>query len=59
MIELYRRVDAGALRLDQGILLVNQFASIVDGSPYSLERGRRLGQLGLRSVGKPRPRRAS
>jgi beta-lactamase class A len=39
LIELMRRVDAGALRLDQGILLVNQFASIVDGSPYSLNAG--------------------
>lgn len=36
LIELMRRVDAGALGLDQGILLVNQFGSIVDGSPYSL-----------------------
>jgi beta-lactamase class A len=36
MIELFRRVDAGALRLDQGILLVNRFGSIVDGSLYSL-----------------------
>src|SRR4051812_294872 len=25
MIELFRRVDAGALRLDQGLLLVNRF----------------------------------
>jgi beta-lactamase class A len=39
MIELFRRIDAGALRLDQGILLVNQFGSIVDGSPYSLDAG--------------------
>jgi len=39
MIELFRRVDAGSLRLDQGILLVNQFSSIVDGSPYSLDPG--------------------
>ncbi|HEY9229038.1 MAG TPA: serine hydrolase, partial [Gemmatimonadaceae bacterium] len=39
MIELYRRVDAGGFRLDQGIPLVNQFASIVDGSPYSLNAG--------------------
>ena len=36
MIELFRRIDAGALRLDQGVLLVNQFGSIVDGTPYSL-----------------------
>jgi beta-lactamase class A len=37
MIELFRRVDAGGLRLDLGILLVNEFASIVDGSHYSLD----------------------
>lgn len=37
MIELFRRVDAGAMALDQGILVVNQFGSIVDGSPYSLD----------------------
>lgn len=37
MIELFRRVDSHALRLDQGILLVNKFGSIVDGSPYSLD----------------------
>lgn len=39
MIELFRRVDAGALALDQAVLLVNQFGSIVDGSPYSLDAG--------------------
>ena len=39
MIELYRRIEAGGLGLDQGILLINQFASIVDRSPYSLDRG--------------------
>jgi beta-lactamase class A len=37
MIELFRRIDGRALSLDQGILLVNQFGSIVDGSPYSLD----------------------
>ncbi len=39
MIELFRRVDAGGLRLDQGVLVVNRFASLVDGSPYSLDAG--------------------
>ncbi|HEX2780444.1 MAG TPA: serine hydrolase, partial [Gemmatimonadaceae bacterium] len=39
MIELFRRIDAGALSLDQEVLLVNQFGSIVDGSPYSLDAG--------------------
>jgi beta-lactamase class A len=37
MIQLFRRVDAGGLSLDYRLLLVNQFGSIVDGSPYSLE----------------------
>lgn len=36
MIELFRRFDARALDPNQAILLVNQFASIVDGSPYRL-----------------------
>ena len=37
MIELFRRSDAGGLSLDQGILLINQFRSIADGSSYSLD----------------------
>src|SRR5919199_1034907 len=37
MIEAFRQIDAGHLGADQGILLVNQFGSIVDGSPYSLD----------------------
>ena len=37
MIELFRRVDAGALGIDQPILLVNSFGSIVDGSPFSVD----------------------
>jgi beta-lactamase class A len=39
MIELYRAFDAGRLRPGQTIPLVNQFKSIVDGSPYSLDAG--------------------
>jgi len=39
MIELFRRADAGALRLDDSVSLVNQFASIADGSPYALDAG--------------------
>lgn len=39
MIEIFRRVDAAALSLDQAILLVNSFGSIVDGSTYSLDAG--------------------
>ncbi len=37
MIEVLRAADAGRLSLDQRILLVNRFHSIVDGSPYSLD----------------------
>lgn len=52
MIELFRQVDAGGLSLDQPILLVNRFGSIVDGTPYALDAGddsdssmyRRVGQ---------------
>ena len=39
MIELFRRADAGTLRLDSTIVLRNQFASIVDGSPFTLNAG--------------------
>jgi beta-lactamase class A len=39
MIQLFRRVDNGGLSLDYPLLLVNQFGSIVDGSPYSLDAG--------------------
>jgi beta-lactamase class A len=37
MIELMRQSDGHALSLDQPILVVNRFASIVDGSPYALD----------------------
>ncbi|WPB82166.1 serine hydrolase [Archangium violaceum] len=37
MIEFFRQVDAGKLSLGQELTLANQFASIVDGSPYALD----------------------
>jgi beta-lactamase class A len=37
MIELFRRVDRGQMSLSQRIALKNEFASIVDGTPYSLD----------------------
>lgn len=37
MLEVLRSAEAGRLGLDQQILLVNRFHSIVDGSPYSLD----------------------
>ena len=36
MIELFRRVDARTLSLDQTRSLENRFASLADGTPYSL-----------------------
>ena len=37
MIELFRRSSTGAFRMNQRLLVVNQFASIVDGSAYALD----------------------
>ncbi len=37
MIELFTSAQAGRLSMNQGILVVNQFASIVDNSRYSLD----------------------
>lgn len=39
MIEVFRQVEAGKFRLEDSVLVRNQFASIVDGSPYSLDLG--------------------
>jgi beta-lactamase class A len=36
LIELYRQAHEGQLRLDDPLVVKNQFASLVDGSPYSL-----------------------
>jgi beta-lactamase class A len=52
MIELFRRANSGSFHMSQGLLMVNQFASIVDGSSYTLDAGsdsdsslyRRIGQ---------------
>jgi beta-lactamase class A len=37
MIQLFRSAAAGSFAMDQRLMLVNQFASIVDGSLYSLD----------------------
>lgn len=39
MIELYKQEEEGKLNLDDSLLLVNEFKSIVDGSPYSMDIG--------------------
>lgn len=38
MMEVFRQVEQGKLKLDQGIRVENRFASIIDGSPYSLTK---------------------
>jgi len=37
MIELFRQVHDGAMRLDDRVAVVNEFHSIVDGSPFALD----------------------
>ena len=37
MIELFRRATTGSFAMSQPLMIVNQFASIVDGSAYSLD----------------------
>ncbi len=39
MIELFRQSRAGLAKLDEPLLVKNEFASIVDGSPYTLSTG--------------------
>lgn len=39
MIEYFRAVDAGRIAADARLTLANRFASIVDGSPYTLDAG--------------------
>jgi len=37
MIELYRQVQAGKIKLNDPLIIHNEFRSIVDGSPYQLD----------------------
>jgi beta-lactamase class A len=37
MIELFRSASTGSFAMNQRLMLVNQFASIADGSPYTLD----------------------
>jgi beta-lactamase class A len=55
MIELFRMVEHKELSLDQGILLVNQFGSIVDGSPFSVDAGDDSDSLMYAKVGERVP----
>jgi beta-lactamase class A len=39
MMEIFRQAEAGTLKLEDSILIKNEFKSIVDESPYSLDIG--------------------
>jgi beta-lactamase class A len=39
MLELFRRADAGELRMEEAVPVRNEFRSIADGSSYQLSRG--------------------
>lgn len=39
MIEVFRQADAGKFKLNDSLLVKNEFKSIVDGSPYSMDIG--------------------
>jgi beta-lactamase class A len=57
MAEFFRQVDAGKLALEQPVTLVNQFSSIVDGSPYSLDAKEDEDPALYERIGKPVPAR--
>ncbi len=53
MIELYRQRDAGALRLDDIMIVTNTFHSIVDGSDYQLSASEDSDGEVYKQIGKP------
>src|SRR5689334_17490176 len=53
MIELFRGVDRGQISLSQRISLKNEFSSIVDGTPYSLDAKDDSDSLVYRWIGSP------
>jgi beta-lactamase class A len=57
MVEFFRQVDVGKLAVGQPIPLVNQFASIVDGSPYALDAKDDEDRALYERIGKPVPAR--
>ena len=51
LIELFRQARAGLLALDDEIPVVNQFHSIVDGSPFTLDTGDASDAAVVRNLG--------
>jgi beta-lactamase class A len=55
MLALFEAIDRGELRLDQPIAVRNSFRSIVDGSPFVLQRGEDGDPSLYDAVGQARP----
>jgi beta-lactamase class A len=53
MIELFRQVDAGRLRLDDTMIVTNTFTSIVDGSAYQLSTSEDSDGEIYKAIGRP------
>ncbi|NUO78712.1 serine hydrolase [candidate division KSB1 bacterium] len=52
MIEIFRQAEQGKLRLTDSVLVQNQFASIIDGSPYSLDLADDSDEVIYQAIGK-------
>jgi beta-lactamase class A len=53
MIELFRQIDKKRLKLDDTLVVSNQFKSIVDGSAYTLSEGSDSDDEMYRAIGRP------
>lgn len=58
MIELFRQVEAGQKRLDDTVIVTNQFTSIHDGTPYTLSASEDSDGEIYKAMGKPLSYRA-
>lgn len=54
MIEIYKQAQDGVFSLNDSILVKNEFKSIVDGSPYSMDIGRDDGEHIYQQMGQKR-----
>ncbi|MGH7491722.1 MAG: serine hydrolase [bacterium] len=52
MIEVFRQAQAGKFRLEDSLLVKNEFASIVDGSLYALDLGDDSDELLYQAIGR-------
>lgn len=55
MIQVFRDIEAGRLRLDERLTVTNDFRSLADSSPYRLDRADDSDSSLYRQVGRPVP----